>query len=245
MLVKTYLLMAALAVTPVAGVSQMMAPPAPAPTEAKETPGVDRNASRNKALAFLKRVEEKNQDTKTLQAKFTQVRMNATFLEEVKSEGEFWYSAPNRFHAKYKSENDSELWMTADQYVEYIPSLRQVDVIPLQQGEDAPINQLLLGFGVKVDEIRKLFDVSMGEPVGQGTVTVNFQSKDLDRTMSFQTIAITFDEETALPRRIVLEDVQSDLTTLEFQSIKFNPGIDERVFEIPKWPKRVTVNYHE
>ncbi len=189
---------------------------------------------KDEVIAFLEKVEAKNTETESLQADFTQVRKDLLFDETIESKGTFAYKAPGKFHASYKSENDSEIWLVDNKMISYIPSMKQVEIIQMGSGESAPINQLLLGFGVKVDRILKSFDVSLDPSADKGQVGVRFKAKDLDVSMGYELITVFFDEEKVEPRKIVLQDDQSSIT-VTLKKVKVNPEISDDEFK-PSWP---------
>jgi outer membrane lipoprotein-sorting protein len=193
------------------------------------------------ALAFLRRLELQNKGTKTLTAKFEQVRVDPTFDDKVQSDGQFWYRAPNSFHAAYQSEHSSQIWMDGKRYVEYIPSMKQVDIIPMEQGEDAPISQLLLGFGLEVSRIQSLFRVTGLEPSAPGRTTIRFDSMDLDRTMNYGWIIVHFDTESMQPRVIELFEDEETTVRLELKEVEVNPTLKDSLFALPTWPADVDV----
>jgi len=197
-----------------------------------------------KALLFLQRVEEKNKGLKAVHATFTQARKDHLFDETVNFEGEFWYTAkPSRFRAKYTGENSSDVWLTEEKYIEYIPGQKQVDMFSITKSQEPPVSQLLLGFGVKVDKITELFDVTSTEAAKDGETAIEFASRDLDRTMNFHKVTVHFDEAKAEPRRIVLEDDQNEIT-LAFKDVDLNASIDEKVF-VPTWPDDGSVEVND
>lgn len=194
------------------------------------------------AVEFLRRVEEKNQETTALKAEFDQTRVETGFMDDepIRSKGRFWYQSPDKFHAVYESENDSEIWMIDNKLISYVPGIKQVDIIPQPTGDDAPMNQMLLGFGVKVEKIKNLFDISQSSyQVKEGEIAIRFKSKDLERTMGYAVITIYFDKEKVVPKRIVLADAAQTIT-VKLKDVEFNPEIDDGVF-VPDWPGDVDV----
>jgi outer membrane lipoprotein-sorting protein len=194
------------------------------------------------ALAFLHRAEARNASTKSLSATFSQTRVDNAFLDEVTSEGEFWYREPAQFRASYKDENSSELWMVDGRIIVYVPEIAQVDIITPRQGNRAPIHQMLLGFGTRVEQILSVFDVSMAPEQRPGLLGIEFESRDLARSLEMERITIYFDEERAEPRVIVAQADDSTIT-IDLKSIKFNPSINDAVFE-PSWPDSAFVIEH-
>lgn len=196
----------------------------------------------NPALEFLSRLEKRNAETKALKAEFSQVRTDRMFLTEFRTKGRFWYRAPNLFRASYENDEgaDSDIWMRDSQIIQYTPGARQVDIVKQKTGSDAAVNQLLLGFGIKVSEITRLFDVSPEEnAVPAGMTGIRFESKDPERSFGYNTIHVFFDSESMEPRRIVAEDEQQDVT-IELTSVRLNPDIEDAIFQ-PKWPEGTEV----
>ncbi len=211
-----------------------------------QQPGADNS----EVLAFLKRAEAKNGDTKSLEAEFVQVRQDNVFNEEVTSNGRFWYRAPGQFRASYEENKEaktyaSEIWMAGNKLTTYTPKLKQVEILEQKTGEEAPINQMLLGFGLKVEKIQSVFAIrSAPKSDTPGLFGVEFESKNLDQSMQYSKIIIYFDEKKVEPAVIILEDDQST-TRINLRKVKFNPDIDDKKFN-SDWPAEVQVfNYSE
>jgi len=186
------------------------------------------------AVEFLRSVQQANEELQTLRAKFDQTRIDLTFGDSIESKGEFWYRAPDLFRASYDAEHSSEIWMMDGQLISYVPANEQVEIIKLKQGEDAPINQLLLGFGVQVDKILEIFDVRLLESEDDDIASVEFVSKDLARSLEYETITIDFDREDKEPRALKLFQLDNEVT-VELKSVKINDDIDDDVFKT-NWP---------
>jgi outer membrane lipoprotein-sorting protein len=191
---------------------------------------------------FLARVEQKNAALTTLVAEFEQVREDPLWMDTVRSTGKFWYQSPGLFRASYKSENDTEIWITPDRMVTYTPAIKQVDILGIPQGDKAPINQLLLGFGVKVAEIEKIFTMQPADPAEPGDYSIRFNSRDLSRSLQFRTITIHFNPATLEPRVLVLEDDQS-VITMTLRRVQQNIAVDPALFE-QRWPAGTEVIDH-
>lgn len=191
---------------------------------------------KSRALQFLEGLEDKYSNTKSLRAEFDQLRIDHGLMNEVESSGRFWYRAPDQFHAVYESgESNEKIWMRDGELITYVPELEQVEIIPQEQGEDAPMNQLLLGFGLKTEKIQDLFEVSISEKeTPKDQIAIAFKSRDLNRSMGYETITIFFSREEKQPKRIILEDPQST-TTVNLRKVQVNPKIKDSVFET-KWP---------
>ncbi|MDK2971864.1 MAG: Outer rane lipoprotein carrier protein LolA [Candidatus Sumerlaeota bacterium] len=208
------------------------ATPAPAATPVAEDP----------AIAFLRKVEEANRDVETLYGKFSQVRENVMFSEEIHSNGEFWHTRPNKFRCDYKDPSPAQFFLIENTGYFYSPENKQLDKFKVDASEDAPINELLVGFGLKVELILDVFNVSLAEDQGTdpGQIVIDFLSRDVDRTLNFQKITIAFDKEELQPRKLVMEETE-DVVRIEIIEIRKNPPIPESTYETT-FPADVTVN---
>ncbi|MEO8377672.1 MAG: outer membrane lipoprotein carrier protein LolA [Candidatus Sumerlaeota bacterium] len=196
---------------------------------------------------FLQKVEAKNKETKSLEAEFTQVREDSVMGDTVHSEGHFWYKAPGKFRASFpenKADKSyaSEVWMEGNTMSTYTPKLEQAEILEQATGDEAPVNQWLLGFGLQVEKIKKIFEIAPAGLQKPGLYGIDFHSKNLDQSLQFDVITIYFDGKKIEPAIIVLAD-DSSKTTISLQKVKFNPDIDDKKFKTD-WPAGTQViNY--
>lgn len=219
----------------------------PTPTPAPTATPTEAEQRVTFAKGFLKRLEESNEATKSLRAKFTQLRIDESFLDEVKSEGQFVYQSPAQFRADYAGEKgriaSSTVYILEDKMYNYVPEQNQVDVVELPKGDSMAVHQMLLGFGVKVERITQFFDVSRSaDEVPKEKTRIEFKSRNRQRTLNYSKITITFDNATLQPEVLVLEDSESQ-TTISLSSVEVNPPLDEKLFEL-KFPKDVDIVEH-
>jgi len=227
--------------------------PAPVPAQAAVTTIIEVEPAPvpdTPEVAFLRRVEQKNKELQTLYGKFRQLRVNPMFLEEIKSRGEFWYAKPSKFRCDYATETEPEptesrFYLLGDQGLYYTPDLNQLEKFRLTGGgDDAPINQMLVGFGVKTEKVLEVFNVRFADnqPAGGKQTVLEFISKDLERSMDFRKITVTFDTEKLEPRRLVMEEEQ-DVVEIDLEKIEVNPKIPDSRFE-QDFPEGVEVIEH-
>lgn len=202
------------------------------------------SAAATDVIGFLHKVEAKNRETKSLEAEFSQVREDSIMGDTVRSEGRFWYKAPGKFRASYPENKEdksyaSEVWMEGNTLSTYTPKMKQAEILEQATGDDAPVNQMLLGFGLQVSKIEKVFDVAPAAEKKPGLYGIDFHSKNLDQSMQYDTITIYFDEKKIEPATIVLRD-SSASTTISLRKVKFNPEIDDKKFETD-WPANTQI----
>ncbi len=195
----------------------------------------------NPAVEFLKKVEAKNKDLQTLYGKFKQVRVNPMFLEEIHSSGEFWYTKPDKFRCDYYEPSDARFYLLGDVGMYYTPELKQVEKYRLETGDSAPINQMLVGFGLNTDKILEVFNVRVSDeqPKDEKLLKIDFISRDTSRTMDYKQITVTFDREKIEPR--VLEmDEEEDTVRVTLEKVEVNAKIAKDKYEA-NFPKDVEI----
>ncbi|MEQ8820245.1 MAG: outer-membrane lipoprotein carrier protein LolA [Sumerlaeia bacterium] len=215
---------------------------APATPAAATTPKVvTPQELREQAETFLRKIEEKNKDVTTLHGVFEQTRINTMFLDEIHSNGEFWYKKPSKFRCDYYEPTRMSFYMLGNDLTTYTPELKQVEKYTLESGDGAPINQMLVGFGVQTERILELFDVKLApiQPAEENLLIVDFVSRDLDRTLGYSKITITFDTAELEPMVLVLEE-EEDVVTVNLKEVEFNADIPEDKFET-KFPEGTEV----
>jgi outer membrane lipoprotein-sorting protein len=214
--------------------SETLSREAPGPTSAQSLTAVD----------YLRRLEEKNKDVRTMIGDFVQIKESRVFLEEHTYQGRFHYLKPNRFRIDYTGKDgkkdESTLLMLAEEMWDYTPSLQQALRVDLraQGGRQREINQFLIGFGVQTQKALEFFKVSLGpaDPTGK-TFTLVFDARNPDETMNFSKATITFEADSLRPRNIILdEEITGDQTRITLGDVKYNVSVSESIFQ-PKWPK--------
>jgi outer membrane lipoprotein-sorting protein len=206
---------------------------------------IDENSPRQQAIRFLAEMERANENVTTLQAEFTQVRQNQMYLEEAHSNGEFYYSKPNRFRCNYFKPSDAEFYILDNTAYFYTPDLKQVEKLNLGDNEQAPIHQMLVGFGLSLKSILEVFDPAVIPVEGQepNLLTIEFVSKDQERTLNFRSIQVTFDTEKKEPRQLFIVEDEDEVRVTLVKIMKNNP-IDAKVFEL-NFPSDVDIISYE
>lgn len=209
--------------------------PTPTPTPTPVPPPL------SPALEFLKQLENKYADLETLHGTFEQLRVNTMFSEEVHSRGEFWYTKPNLFRCDYFDPSPAQFYLVGDTGYFYSPANLQLEKYQLETGANAPINGMLVGFGLSVDKVLEVFSVRMAEeqPADPNLVRIVFISRDTSRTLDFRRIIVTFDREKLEPRVLFMEEAE-DTVEITLKKTEKNAPIPASTYET-KFPDNVTV----
>lgn len=205
---------------------------------------IKKSSPKDEALEFLKKLEAKNKDVKTIEGKFSQVKNQKIFLEEIKSEGVFYFKKPGKFRCDYLAPNEMINYLIDNVAYMYVPENKQVDKYTFNSegSQIKQLNQMLLGFGVSVNDIDKVFnyeiDSSLTDKKDERALVL--VPKEKDKGVGISRVHLWFDSATLTPKKILSFEESGDETTITIKDIKVNKGIPDDKF-IPKFPKDVDI----
>lgn len=206
-------------------------------------------------VALLERITQAHDAIKTLTTEFDQVKKFAEAGDEVKSNGRVYLQMPGRLRCEYDKPDPSVVLFADKELYQYVESLAQVDKITYASEEEARerFRMMLLGFGVSGEQVLSSYNVTR-EPADAkdpGTTVLAFapvhpEIRKVEVEVEVITrIVVWFDSEKFLPRKVRVEEVSGDVTTVTIRpgTFKINPSIPEKKFRA-EWPKKTQVIDH-
>jgi outer membrane lipoprotein-sorting protein len=205
-------------------------------------------------VALLERITKAHGAIKTLTAEFDQVKIwkpkqegavapATAAVDEIKSNGRVYLQMPDRLRCEYDKPDPSRLLFADKTFYQYVESLAQVDRYSYASEEEARerFRMMLLGFGVSGDQVLSSYNVTQ-EPADAkepGTTVLVFVPVHPDIVKVVARIVVWFDSEKWLPRKVEIDEVSDDVTTVTIRpgTFKINPTIAEKLFR-PDWPKK-------
>lgn len=210
--------------------------------ETAEAPTTDTAA---RGLALLQKLEAKYKETLTFYGEFQQKKISKLFLEEIDSNGQFWYQKPGRFRCEYLPPNQQVNLILDDVAYVYIPEIKQVEVYRFKP-QDSPVkklNQMLLGFGVSVKDVLDVYEVhTVPQEETAASFVLQFLLKKKEEGLNFDKIKIWVDKENLQPLRLIFIEPEPnrDETQIDVKNLEFNKKIKPQVFK-PDFPKDAEV----
>lgn len=192
---------------------------------------------------WLKKLEDKHQETRTFTGEFDQLMKSELFLEEIESEGKFWYEKPGRFRCEYEPPNEQVNLVVDDLAYVYIPEIKQVEIYHFDRGESGVkrINRMLLGFGISVEEVLDVYEVRfVPEEETENTVSLYFKPRKEGQGVDFKAAKLWVDKKSLLPQKLVFLQEGGDKTIITLKDIKFNKKIKQSLFK-PDFPRDAEV----
>jgi outer membrane lipoprotein-sorting protein len=202
--------------------------------------------SRDRAIKLLRELEDKYRDVTTISGQFSQLKRNAAFMEEIKSQGVFYFKKPGRFRCEYLPPNESIYILANDIAWLYVPEIKQVEKVYMgqQATKVERLNQLLLGFGVSVSDVLDVYEVEMAEEKKENnTVAIKFTLLKPTPDVNFESVTIWFNIEGKAANRVYLDEVGEDETIIDLKETKVNEEISDALFR-PFFPPDVEIIEH-
>ncbi|MGQ0811140.1 MAG: LolA family protein [Nitrospiraceae bacterium] len=181
----------------------------------------------------MKKVQARYEQTKDLQADFTQKTRIEGFERPVTSSGKVYIKKPGRLRWDYLDPAVEEIYVNKDEVKMYVPEHKQVLVGKLTQmaASQAPL-QLLQGVA-KLDEQFDAIPTPDKERGAGGIriVTLLPKIKDNEGVRGIQRIVLEVQPKTYFIKSLSLHEVSGNVATFEFAELKANSGLKEDVFE--------------
>lgn len=192
------------------------------------------------AQEVVRRIQARYEQTKDLQAEFTQKTRIEGFATPVTSSGRVYLKKPGRLRWDYAEPAVEEIYVNRDDVKMYVPEHKQVLVGKLTQmaASQAPL-QLLQGVG-RLDEE---FEVQPAPPGGRNSgrsVTLLPKAKEGETGRTLQRIVIEVFPKSYFLRTVALHEVSGNVATFDFSGLKANSGLKDDLFDF-KVPTDVEV----
>ncbi len=195
------------------------------------------------ALDILGRLEAKYKETQTFIGEFRQLKKSELFLEEIRSNGLFWYQKPGKFRCEYLPPNAQVNLVLSDVTYIYTPEIKQVEIYHFNPAESPvkKLNQMLLGFGVSVEDVLEVYDVrTLKREETKKCFALLFKPRKKDDSLQFDAIKLWVTRKTLIPKRLVFLESGGDRTEITITKVKFNKRIKPSIFK-PDFPRDAEV----
>jgi len=195
------------------------------------------------AVTLLQKLEEKNADVDTIIGQFDQVKQSTLFLEEIQSQGKFYFQKPDKFRCDYLPPNESENLIVGNTAWLYVPEIKQVEKYQFSSDVNSVerLNRMLLGFGVSTADVLDVYHVTvLKDESSKGVTALRFTPLRKEPTVGFNKVIIWIDEKHLLPEKIVIDEESGDQTVITMTQIRLNRKISDKIFQ-PAFPPDVEI----
>jgi outer membrane lipoprotein carrier protein len=173
-------------------------------------------------VALARRIERRHRAATDLTARFVQTYRSGLIGREVVERGVVSIKRPGRMLWEYRQPEKKTFVADGKTFYFYVPADKQVIVRP-QAGDKSITGLLLSGQSDLVSE----FDVSV-EPAPPGLQRLRLVPRKTDPEVEWVTVDVDDDDRI---RAIAVTDVQGNRSRFEFDGIRENVGLKDRLFQ--------------
>ena len=180
-------------------------------------------ANRSEAEALARRVEQRHRTVTDLTARFVQTYRSGLIGREITEKGVVSIKRPGRMLWEYREPEKKTFVANGKTFYFYVPADRQVIVRP--QAKDKSLPALLLS---GQSDVLAEFAVSLDDTAPAGLRRLRLVPRKADPEVEWVTLDVDAADRI---RAIAVVDVQGNRSRFEFDGIKENVGLKDRIFE--------------
>lgn len=185
----------------------------------------------NATLAMvIKKIQEQQSKTATLQADFRQEKVLALMAKPEVSTGTFLYSRPNNVLWTYTSPKRVQMVIAGGFLTTYYPDLRKAEKIDVKRFEDRIFKYM--GTAGAIDELARYFDFTFTDSKSKPVYVLDLTPKNRAVSKRVQRIKLWIDKRTYLTTRIEYVEGDGDITRYEFTNIRINEPVPQSRFAL-------------
>lgn len=180
---------------------------------------------------LVERMRIVQEDIRTLEAEFVQVKESAMLLEPEEALGHFSYASPDRVRWEYATPNPISMVIDGERMTTWYRDLGQAEQIDIGRQSQRVLEYL--GAGSSLATLLEYFDVALHLPGDRDAPL------ELELSPRFERVArrlanmhLWVDSELYLPVRLHYVEADGDTTDYRFSDFRVNRGIPAERFEL-------------
>jgi outer membrane lipoprotein-sorting protein len=178
----------------------------------------------------IKKVQEQQKKTTTLQADFRQEKELALMARPEVSSGTFLYSKPNNVLWTYASPKRVQMVIAGGVLTTYYADLGKAERIDVKKFEDRIFKYM--GATGAIDELARYFDFTFTDSKSKPVYVLDLTPKNRAVAKRVKRIKLTIDKNTYLTNKIEYVEGDGDITRYEFTNIRINQPVPQSRFAI-------------
>jgi outer membrane lipoprotein-sorting protein len=176
----------------------------------------------------IKKVQEQQKKTQTLQANFRQEKELALLAKPDVSTGTFVYSKPNNVLWTYDAPKRVQMVIAGGVLTTYYQDLGKAEQIDVKRFEDRIFKYM--GASGAIDELQRYFDFTFTNKPADPTWFLDLTPKTSAVAKRVKRIRLWIDKKTYLTRKIEYVEGDGDTTRYEFTNIRINEPVAQSRF---------------
>ena len=183
------------------------------------------------------------QDFHSLSANVEHVKYTAVVKDTSVETGRFYVRRDDKMRIEIQKPDERTILRTGDQLYVYTPKINRVEEYDLGKNRQLVDQYVLLGFGTKVENIRKSYDVTVKDEEEfdqKKTVVLELTPKSESVARQISKIQMWIDEASWLPvQQKFFEPGSGDYFLFHYTNLMKNLKLGDVKFK-PDWPKSVS-----
>jgi outer membrane lipoprotein-sorting protein len=180
--------------------------------------------------SVVKKVQEQQKKTQTLQANFRQEKELALLAKPEISVGTFVFSKPNNVRWSYDSPKRVEMVIANGTLTTYFPELNKAERIDVRRFEDRIFRYL--GASGTIDELSRYFDFTFTDTATNPFWVLDLTPKSRAVAKRVKRIKIWIEKSTYLASKFEYVEGDGDITRYEFTNVKINQPVAQARFSL-------------
>ncbi|HEY2323469.1 MAG TPA: outer membrane lipoprotein carrier protein LolA [Thermoanaerobaculia bacterium] len=185
-------------------------------------------ADPNSLEEVIKKVQETQRQTNTLQADFRQEKTLALLAKPEVSTGTFVYSKPNNVLWSYDAPKRVQMLITNAKMTTYYPELNKAETLDVARFQDRIFKYM--GASGAIDELSRYFDFTFTNKPSDPAFLLDLKPKTGAVAKRVQRIKLWIDKKSYLTTRIEYTEGDGDVTKYEFTHLRVNEPVAQSRF---------------
>ncbi len=178
----------------------------------------------------IKKIQETQKRTKTLQADFRQEKELALLSKPEVSTGRFVFSKPSNVLWTYNAPKRVEMVIAGGVMTTYYPDLGKAERIDVKRFEDRIFKYM--GASGAIDELARYFDFTFTDTASKPVYVLDLTPKNKAVSKRVQRIKLWIDKKTFLTSKVEYVEGDGDITRYEFTNVKINETVPQDRFAV-------------
>ncbi len=178
----------------------------------------------------IKKIQEQQKRTSTLQAEFRQEKELALLSKPEVSTGTFIFSRPSNVLWTYTSPKRVQMVIADGMMTTYYADLGKAERIDVKRFEDRIFKYM--GASGAIDELARYFDFTFTDSKSKPVYVLDLTPKNRAVSKRVQRIKLWIDKTTYLTSKIEYVEGDGDITRYEFTNIRINEPVPHSRFAL-------------
>ena len=178
----------------------------------------------------IKKIQEQQKTTRTLQADFRQEKELALLSKPEVSTGRFVFSKPSNVLWTYEAPKRVQMVIAGGVMTTYYPDLGKAERIDVKRFEDRIFKYM--GASGAIDELARYFDFTFSDAAARPVYVLDLTPKNKAVSKRVQRIKLWIDKKTFLTTKVEYVEGDGDITRYEFSNVRINENIPQDRFAV-------------